>query len=169
MTSKRKAQESGSAGGSKKLKPPQQALTKRDVQWAVPAEVETAQSANTRQAITKYGPSLFGRPWEELTRSQEPFGLPRNRSPIFKGHSAKVMKAGIDDNQSSKAFCEFFELIKKDTQPLKKGTVPPIRGPYTRNGFEAAFRVAGQVGAVLASRSTTTPILSLTQDYRLDM
>ena len=133
--------------------------------WVIPAATHNRDARDESDQVTQYAHSLYDQPWNRLRVTQEPFGFPRLRTPIFKGLTTAVLTPLNHDNQSSEAVCSLFEDIKRDTKRPSKGAAAHRPGPYVRAAFDQAFDSDDNNSAVVASRSNANPILALTEDF----
>jgi hypothetical protein len=132
-----------------------------NVNWALPTSDPKSNDRDQGAEITQYATLLYGQTWDHLTVEQLPFGFPRLRSPIHKGYTDTVKKPYSDENGTSRAVCDLFNLIKNDTKKYRQG-VDYQPGPYSRVAFDEALH-GGDV-AVVASRSDANAVLALTED-----
>ncbi|CAO2654568.1 Nn.00g113010.m01.CDS01 [Neocucurbitaria sp. VM-36] len=143
---------------------------RHEVRWGLPATARDNNVPDTSDDITHFAPALYGQNWNELTTREAPFGFPRLRTPLYKVFTDKAyVPPGNNVSQTSEAVLRFFDVIKRDSQPQKKGAPPRTPGPYVRNAFENAFGDEEDDLAVIASRSADHPVLALDQDYRLEV
>jgi hypothetical protein len=166
MGGKRKTEGGAKKGPAKKKKSGESPLAKKDekrvqVSWALPATSSKDNTRNEDEDITKYARTLFQQSWDEIQTRQKPFRFPALRTPVYKAKGKDL--EGEDAHKSSAALREFFNTIKHDTE------VTSATGPYTRRAFNSAFDNARDHIAIVASRSTTSPILALDQDYRFEV
>lgn len=137
------------------------------VHWAMPRESRDNNLPDTRDEVTRYAPALFQRPWSQLSTQATTIRFPRFRSPYYKSSTKVPFKfPSNNSSDSSLALLAFCNAIKTDTQPAAKGFAP-TRGPYTQDAFNRAFSGANGGSAVVASRATVDPVLTLTEDFRL--
>jgi hypothetical protein len=166
MGGKRKTEDGAKKGPAKKKKSGESPLAKKDekrvqVSWALPATSSKDNTRNEDEDITKYAQALFNQSWDEIQTRQKPFKFPALRTPVYKAKGKDL--EGEDAHKSSAALRDFFNTIKHDTE------VTSATGPYTRRAFNSAFDNARDHIAIVASQSTTSPILALDQDYRFEV
>jgi hypothetical protein len=171
MPLKRKTAGGGKKGSSKKPKlsaspstaPPKGDSSKTEVFWALPTEGSKNNQRDESEATTRYAQVLYNQPWDAIRPAQRPFRFPALRTPVYKAKGKDLV--GTDTHRSSAALRELFNTIKHATE----GTSHGATGPYTREAFNRAFDDAGNDVAIVASQSAASPILTLDQDYRVEV
>jgi hypothetical protein len=171
MGPKRKPPGAGRDGPSKKQRvkdSPLPALTeeeadKTEVPWALPTQGVGNNDIDQTEAVKRYAPALYERPWAAIRTTQRPFKFPALRTPLYKAKGNDL--DGTDPHKSSAALRDLFNAIKHATEQLSEDDALI----YTRRAFDHAFANASDSSAVVASRSTAHPILALNRDYRVEV
>jgi hypothetical protein len=169
---RRKGTAAGKAGSSKRPKivlsrspsPEAEEHDKKDVPWVLPSQTEASTSPDQSEATTRFARALYNQDWDTVSISQEPYGHPPLRTPLYK-NKAPNMTANKDVTKSSAALRSLFNRIKQDTER----NFSRIGGIYTREAFNRAFLNANQDVAVVTSTSAAHPILAIDEDYRVEV
>jgi hypothetical protein len=135
------------------------------VDWVMPTKADNKTIDDT-DAITQFSLLISGRPWLQTLTLHTPFQSSPLRSPLYKKKGSPDMEADSDNNKSGHCMARLFNRIKKCTESPNDGTSPTT---YERTAFERAFGVGEQQSAVIASTSSTKPIINLSRDHYVDV
>lgn len=132
---------------------------KVQVHWGLPTLHRGDDAADNREAITRYAETLFGTPWAQLNIQDSTFRRPHVRTPYYQSKGKNL----VPDRKSSQALCSLWNEVKLSTASAL------TEGHYTRHSLSSRLSEENAGLAIIASRSSDHPVLSVAEDYEVQV